>query len=529
MSVSRERTVGRWRSLPRPHLVGLVGRQVLTSSVAPRLARMLLGRDHERAQIASGARRGAIGDRARRWRSCGEPGIGKTALLDHAAAQRRRDVGYCSARGVQSEAADPVRIPARAAASGALSCDQLAAPRRSRSRAPWRCARPAYRSALPSARRRSACSPRTPTSGPVAVLVDDAHWLDGSSAQALLFAFRRLLADPIAAVLTVREGEPSLLDGSDLPTLRIGGLTEQRGGDAAAPGSRPSPPSGCTGATAGNPLALLELASEADDLALAPEGAPLLRLRAHLSAHSCARTETLDPVPPAWRWCSWQPAESGDLATARARRAEARTSTSATLASAESAGLIAVRGGSVAIPPSTRAVRRSTADDTGARRRDAHRALAASLPDRDVDRRAWHLAAAAVGTDESASVALEQAAHAARRAARTRRRPPPSSAPPGSRQSRPRASDICSGRPPGGMASRPCRASRRAARRSRATTRSDPIRSVEIDRLAGHIATRRGPVMRRPRDPDRRRRVGQTATATRDDARRGRLRVLSGR
>ena len=51
------------------------------------------------------------------------------------------------------------------------------------------------------------------------VLVDDAHWLDGSSAQALLFAFRRLVADPIAVLIAVREGEPSLLDGADLPTL----------------------------------------------------------------------------------------------------------------------------------------------------------------------------------------------------------------------------------------------------------------------------------------------------------------------
>ncbi len=66
---------------------------------------------------------------------------------------------------------------------------------------------------------------------PVAVLVDDAHWLDGSSAQALLFAFRRLVADPIAVLVAVREGEPSLLDGADLPRIVLGGLSRD---DAAA-------------------------------------------------------------------------------------------------------------------------------------------------------------------------------------------------------------------------------------------------------------------------------------------------------
>jgi DNA-binding CsgD family transcriptional regulator len=48
-------------------------------------------------------------------------------------------------------------------------------------------------------------------------------------------------------------------------------------------------------------------------------------------------------------------------------------------------------------------------------RRAAHSALAGALPDRDVDRRAWHLAAASFGPSEAASVALEEAGVRARR------------------------------------------------------------------------------------------------------------------
>ena len=66
------------------------------------------------------------------------------------------------------------------------------------------------------------------------MLVDDAHWLDGSSADALLFAFRRLVADPVAVVLAMRQGEPSLLDGADLPTLRLHGLDRGVSSRAAA-------------------------------------------------------------------------------------------------------------------------------------------------------------------------------------------------------------------------------------------------------------------------------------------------------
>ncbi len=58
---------------------------------------------------------------------------------------------------------------------------------------------------------------------PLACVIDDAHWLDRASRQALAFVARRLLAERIAMVFAVRE--PS--DGDDLsglPELRVEGL-----------------------------------------------------------------------------------------------------------------------------------------------------------------------------------------------------------------------------------------------------------------------------------------------------------------
>jgi DNA-binding CsgD family transcriptional regulator len=166
----------------------------------------------------------------------------------------------------------------------------------------------------------------------------------------------------------------------------------------------------------------------------------------------------------------------------------------AALAGAESAGLVALRAGTVEFrhPLARSAI---YADAPAAQRRDAHRALAAALPDRDGDRRAWHLAAAAVGADDAASAALAQAG------ARSRERSAYATA---------AAAFERAGR----LAGEPERralllweaaeaawlaglASRAVALldEARATT-GDPARLVEIDELAGHIATRRGPVMR---------------------------------
>gem|GEM_PF-1546915 len=146
-------------------------------------------------------------DEARAGRSgvlaiVGEVGIGKSALLAYAGEQAA-GMNVLRARGVQSEAHIPFgsllellrpalswidRIPSpQAEALGSALALRAAS-------APGRFAVGAGTLSLLAAYSEQA---------PVVVLVDDAHWLDGSSADALLFAFRRLVADPVAVILAV--------------------------------------------------------------------------------------------------------------------------------------------------------------------------------------------------------------------------------------------------------------------------------------------------------------------------------------
>src|SRR5204863_4151216 len=205
---------------------------------------------------------------------------------------------------------------------------------------------------------------------PVLVLVDDAHRLDTASAEALLFAARRLLADPIALVFAVREGEPSLLDGADLRVMRLAGLARA---DAAELLRR----AGVTddaldrlySATAGNPLALLELAPQANDLPLegpVPISASIGREFARRLGQLPERTRPLLLLAAT--------DDTGDLATLARAGLDAIA-----LAPAEEAGLLTLDGGRVEFRhPLVRAAIYSEA--AAPERRAAHAALADALP-----------------------------------------------------------------------------------------------------------------------------------------------------
>ena len=448
---------------------------------------MLLGRDRERQELER------LLASARSGHSCvlglvGEPGIGKTALLDYAAG-RAGTMQVLRARGIESETNVPFAalLELLRPALGALG--RIPAPQAT-----------ALEVAL--ALRPGAAGDRFAVGAgtlsllatfadesPLLLLVDDAHGLDDASAGALLFALRRLLAEPVAALLAVRSGEASLLDDADLPTLPLSGLDPES--STALLGPLPTDlATRLHRATGGNPLALLALASEREQLEPAPVTAPIplpktisgaFARRAHALERSAQRLLLLVAA-----------SDVAELATLE-RAAGSLGLDLGGLEAAQQAGLLSVKDGRVGFShPLARAAIYGEALPQA--RREAHRALAGAQPDRDADRRAWHLSLAAVGTDETAASALEQAglraqarsAYAAAAAAFER-------------AARLSADEAVRGRRLFDAADCDwlCGSGERAAAllSEAEGLGADDERRIEIEHLRGRIATRRGPVM----------------------------------
>jgi DNA-binding CsgD family transcriptional regulator len=375
---------------------------------------MLVGRRAERQRIAG------LLDAARAGRTStlvlrGTAGIGKTALL-HEAIDSASDLTVLSARGVELEAEIPFAgllelLRPVLPSAGALPDGQRAALEAAfsfeRHRNETRYAVYAATLGLLSA---------SSEDRPALVCVDDAHWLDRASTEALAFAARRLDGEGIALLWTVREdGNVPALEG--FPEQRLVGLTVSE--SVQLVGSiDPTLPSAIAEAlsvaTLGNPLALVELP----------------RLLSHKQRTGAAPIEQPLPVGPALLRAFGRRAESlpvdtrralvvvaaSDVADVRtiARACGALSLELSDLEPAEQAGLVHIAGDSVGFPhPLVRAAVYSGAGPV--RRREAHGALADALVDvQTLDRRAWHRALAVVGPDDEVAAELEQAARRAR-------------------------------------------------------------------------------------------------------------------
>lgn len=370
---------------------------------------MLVGRDRELnlvARLLADARRGQSGVLA----IVGEPGVGKSALLDWVASHAE-PMTVLRARGVQSEAHIPFASLFELLRPALARIDRLP-PAQAEVLEGALALRPATshdRFAVGAATLGLLTS--LAEHGPVALLVDDAQWLDGSSADALRFSLRRLLADPVAVVLAVREGEPSLLDGADFRVQRLAGIDSAAAIEllgTASPELSRDDALRLHRQTGGNPLALLELMNEPAPMV------PLDTPMPALTSVAAAYVERTRALPEGTRSVLVLAAagEEGDLA-AFARAAAACGLAADDLLPAEERGLITLDGGVLRFRhPLVRSA--VYGDATPDQRRVAHRALADALPDSHADRRAWHLALAASGPDDQASSALEQAGIRAR-------------------------------------------------------------------------------------------------------------------
>jgi DNA-binding CsgD family transcriptional regulator len=253
---------------------------------------------------------------------------------------------------------------------------------------------------------------------PLLICVDDGHWLDLPSAEALSFTARRLEVDPVGLLVTERPTGRAVLDIRSVPVLEVAGLDAEAAGqllrEAGVPAAAPVVAK-LTQETAGNPLALCEVAAQLSPAQRAgaepiPEPLPA---GAAAEALFADRIRTLDPTDRAGLLLvAAEPSADLDVLRTAAARLGLRRDL---LESAENENLIRLDGNRLVFRhPLVRSAVFALSSE--AERRRAHRAIADALVDpADADRRAWHLAYAATGRDEDAASALEAAAHNARR------------------------------------------------------------------------------------------------------------------
>jgi DNA-binding CsgD family transcriptional regulator len=362
---------------------------------------VVIGREHERARIDAlleAGRRGRTGTLV----VAGEPGIGKTALLEDAC---ERAAGLRVLKVTAAEAESSLPFAGLHALLQPLSdlFSRLEEPQERSLRIALALAEGGEPEVLAVNAGALTVLAEAASKRPLLVAVDDAHWLDAPSADALAFAARRLEGEELVFLFGIRTGESSAFDG--FPRLELQPLAREDS-RALLGRRREQVPAAAVermlDIAGGNPLAVLEL-----PVALASDG-PEEDVTAsdRLRGAFAARLDSLGE--PSRRALMLAAAEPDPGAVRRA--AESLRLGREALAPAETAGLVRLEpNGVVFRHPLVRSLAYASVGPV--ERRAAHRALAQALPDdADRDRRAWHLAAAATEPDEELALMLEETA-----------------------------------------------------------------------------------------------------------------------
>lgn len=331
----------------------------------------------------------------------GEAGIGKTALLDQVSS---RAAGFRVARaaGVESESAFPYAGLHQLCVPFLDRLDRLPAPQREALGTAFGMASGPRPTRFMVGLAVLTLLAEVADEQPLVCLVDDAQWLDSMSSAVLGFVARRLLAERIALVFVLRDGN-DYLDG--LPELLVRGLDDA---DARAllESVIKGPVDGrvrdrIVAEARGNPLALLELPREAAD---GLDAGPLT------SRIEQSFVRQIAPLPADTRLLMLTAAAEplGD-ATLLWRAAGLLGLGADPAAAALGTGLIEFGARVQFRHPLVRsAVYRSA---SAVDRLRVHRALAdVTDPAIDPDRRAWHRAQGTAAPDEEVAADLENSA-----------------------------------------------------------------------------------------------------------------------
>jgi DNA-binding CsgD family transcriptional regulator len=360
----------------------------------------LLGRDEECARID------ALIDRVHTRRGDnlvvrGEPGIGKTALLDYAAA-RGGSATVLRATGRQSELELAYASLLELLRPEAGRISELPAPQADVLRAalgmggetPERFR--AYAATL-------AFLASAAEANPHLLLLDDVQWFDEASLQALLFATRRLAQDAVGVVFAVRDDESApRLEG--IEELHLEGLDPKAATallDQVAPDLDTAVQARLAEETGGNPLALVELPGlldQAQRTGRSPLPKPLRG--GHAAAHLFAERIARLPDDTRLALVGAAASDADDLGMLGAVLSALGLDV-AVLGPAEEAGLLGVADGRFSFrhPLARSAAYESASPDT---RRLAHRAQAVALEGTSaLDARIWHQALGAERPDEA--------------------------------------------------------------------------------------------------------------------------------
>jgi DNA-binding CsgD family transcriptional regulator len=341
----------------------------------------------------------------------GEPGVGKTVLLDYL-AERASDAACLVTRatGVQSEMELAFAGLHQLCAPMLGHAERLPEPQRDALRTAFGLTTgpppDRFLTGLAVLSLLSEVAGERPLIG----VIDDVQWLDRASAQTLGFTARRLAADPVGLVFAARDPDADL---AGLPELEVGGLRDHDARallDSALTGPLDARVRNLIIAeTHGNPLALLELPRGLTPTELAGGfGLPGARPLPGRIEDNFARQ--LAALPSQTRRLMQLAAADPSGDQSLVWRAAGRLGIPADAVDpAVQAGLVEFSGWVQFRHPLARsaAYRSASLPD----RRQMHAALAeATDPIADPDRRAWHRAQAAPGPDEEVAAELERSA-----------------------------------------------------------------------------------------------------------------------